>query len=526
LTNDDRADDAVGSGAGRGASYGLLAAEGFDVVPAPSSWPGVPRQALWYFRGETIALPRPGVPVGGFGRGVDAFTDVETWAAPIGDAVPVDAPPLVWVAAPDALHGARVAPAGDSVAARDHRFVLDLVARNPLNRSWIDASSFAFLAQHPLTLRGSFSGDRFVARTTWPEDFALRGIPPVREWDPARPALALRAMMREEPQGGARSPFAAATLWQRAGTRPEWSGKPVLAFIVNGAQGDDDEAHAGHFALVTGRVRADGAIGDWLVHNFYSLDAESEKGIVAAPVPLDNYLGDLNAGQAWYRPSYLLVAVLDDARAPLLVQSALARIYAQFYRHQIVYYHPCINCTSLSLDTLAALGWKTPARGAAAPRLARLALPWLVVRERGLRRALQSADYLAAETTRLLPAAALEEIAASLHALATGSPVDGGKLARWLARDLAAIALLRIPQIPSSRAFGDAPVVTLAEYRARLPAHRRDYQVVPVPARPFPPELRDDDLRPTPRTPAQRALAGWIAGAGVVAAAGAWLGRR
>ena len=80
--------------------------------------------------------------------------------------------------------------------------------------------------------------------------------------------------------------------------------------MLNGAQGDDDEAHAGHFALVTGRVQDDGAIGDWLVNNFYTLDTESEKGILAAPVPLDNYLADLNAGQAWYRPSYMLVAVL------------------------------------------------------------------------------------------------------------------------------------------------------------------------------------------------------------------------
>ena len=88
----------------------------------------------------------------------------------------------------------------------------------------------------------------------------------------------------------------------------------MLAFIVNGAQGDDDEAHAGHFAIVTGRIADDGAIGDWLVNNFYTLDAESEKGIIAAPVPLDNYLADLNSGQAYYRPSHLLVAVLEGGQ--------------------------------------------------------------------------------------------------------------------------------------------------------------------------------------------------------------------
>ena len=109
----------------------------------------------------------------------------------------------------------------------------------------------------------------------------------------------------------------------------------MLGLIVNGAQGDDDEAHAGHFAIVTGRLRAHGRIGDWLVNNFYTLDAESEKGIIAAPVPLDAYLGDLNSGQSWYRPSYVLVLALRDVRAAALVQSALARVYHQFYRHQL-----------------------------------------------------------------------------------------------------------------------------------------------------------------------------------------------
>ena len=123
------------------------------------------------------------------------------------------------------------------------------------------------------------------------------------------PTLALRALMRAEPAGGAQSAFAASTLWQRDPARDAVPpGRAVLAIMVNGAQGDDDEAHAGHFALVTGRTQEDGAIGDWLVNNFYALDSESEKGILAAPVPLDNYLADLNSGQGWYRPSQLLVA--------------------------------------------------------------------------------------------------------------------------------------------------------------------------------------------------------------------------
>src|SRR5204862_8231741 len=153
------------------------------------------------------------------------------------------------------------------------------------------------------------------------------------------------------------------------GSARRWEGAPVLAVILNGAQGDDDEAHGGHFALVTGRIGAagtpggPGAINDWLTNNFYTLDAESEKGIIAAMLPLDNYLADLNSGQAYYRPSYLLVTVLSDERAARVVQGALGRVYNQFYRHQLVYYHPTTNCTSISIDPLRAPGLDVPARG-------------------------------------------------------------------------------------------------------------------------------------------------------------------
>jgi len=155
--------------------------------------------------------------------------------------------------------------------------------------------------------------DTFTARTLWPEDFRLDRNAPAR----AIPSdsEALRSLVRARPGGGAREPFDAIVLWERTpGAARRWDGAPLLAAMLNGAQGDDDEAHAGHFALVTGYVGPDGAIGDCITNNFYTLDAESEKGILPAPVPLDNYLADLNSGQAWYRPSYLVVAVLKRER--------------------------------------------------------------------------------------------------------------------------------------------------------------------------------------------------------------------
>ncbi len=286
-------------------------------------------------------------------------------------------------------------------------------------------------------MRGTPTADGFVARTIWPEDFRVGGAAPAARTLPAGlpPAEALRSLMREEPRGGAQSPYAVSTLWQKAGMPADWTGRPVLALMVNGAQGDDDEAHGGHFALVTGRVQADGQIGDWLVNNFYSLDVESEKGIIAAPVPLDNYLADLNSGQGWYRPSYMVVAVLNDERAAALVQSALNRVYNQFWRHQLVYYHPNENCASISIDVLRALGWNIPRRGPTSRTLAWLGFPFIALKELSVGKAKLAFDYLRTDQTRLMPAAALEEAFATLLAFGQGTTPDGDDLlARMLAR--------------------------------------------------------------------------------------------
>jgi hypothetical protein len=492
-------------------ALGLYPATAFRITDGhcPDA-PTIP-QALWYFRAETIAVPAPTRPVAGFARGADAFADVRAFAAARRADAGADYPPLVWIAAPRIVRGATLDASATTLTTAGGALPMRLAPRIALNRSWFDDSSARFFAQRSVTARGTLEAGAFTVRTLWPEDFRIDGTAPMRALPPApSPALTLRRLMRERADGGAAGPYAASTLWRRAGA-DDWTGRPVLAFVVNGAQGEDDEAHAGHFAIATGRVAADGAIGDWLVNNFYALDSESEKGIIAAPVPLDNYLGDLNAGQSWYRPSYLLVAVLRDERAAALVQSALCRVYNQFYRHQLAYYHPTVNCTSISVDTLRALGWSVPRRGATSHVLAALALPFQALRERSLAKAQLTYDYLTEDRTRLLPAAALEEIHASLLALAGTRDVPPGRgpLAQMLAEDVDAIAFARIPQFPSSRAFGNAPVVTLGEYRARLPRDPAQLQIVPVPPRPFPDALRDPDLLAPPRHRSDIAVDVW-----------------
>ncbi len=493
--------------------FGLYPAAAFRLTTGECRDCPTIRQALWYFRTESIAVPLPGHPLASFATGTHAFDDVRQWAAARPVDAPLDFPPLVWTAATHVVRHARLADDRRTLVTDDGALAFTPTPKIPLNRSYFDASSLAFFASRPLTVRGTPTDTAFVARTIWPEDFRVGGAAAtVRALpDPASPQSSLRALMREAPQGGAQSPFAVATLWQRDAGATRWAGRPVIALMVNGAQGDDDEAHGGHFAIVTGRVREDGAIGDWLVNNYYSLDVESEKGIIAAPVPLDNYLADLNSGQGWYRPSYMLVAVLADERAATLVQSALNRVYNQFYRHQIEYYHPNANCASMSVDTLRALGWEVPARGPSNRLLAWLGFPFIAAKERSIGKAKLAFDYLHTDQTRLMPAAALEEAFGSLMALVAGPApaTNAGALARLLATDVDALAFVRFPQFPSSRAFGDAPAVTTWEYKARVPNDPALAQIVPVPPRPFPDELHDPDLLPHTLRPSDYALIVW-----------------
>ena len=493
------------------AGFGLYPAADFKVGPGRGAPTPALRQAAWYFRDEYIAVPRAGVPLAGFGTGVHAFDDVARWAATRPDGAAIDYPPLVWVAAPLQLRDVRLSADRHGLVTAQGTLDWRLEPKLALNRSYADASSMAFFAGRELTLRGELEGPTFVAHSIWPQDFRLGPLAPAARALPtdAPAAGAMRALMREAPQGGARSPYAAMTLWQRPGTGPDWAGRAVVGLMVNGAQGDDDEAHGGHFAIVTGRVQADGSIGDWLVNNFYSLDVESEKGIIAAPVPLDNYLADLNAGQAWYRPSTMLVAVLADERAAVLVQSALNRVFNQFYRHQLVYYHPNQNCASISVDTLRALGWDVPARGPTSRALAWVAYPFVAVKDRSIDKARLAFDYLRTDQTRLMPAAALEEAFASLLDLGEGRARPDGRLATELAQDLQALAFVRFPQFPSSRAFGNAPAVSTWEYRTLVPSDPAMAQIVPVPPRPFPSALRDPDLLRSPWTPSDYATLVW-----------------
>ncbi|MDR2186530.1 MAG: hypothetical protein LBE62_00590 [Azonexus sp.] len=488
--------------------FGLFPAEDFDIVDGAAAAGDVAPQARWYFGGETLALPQAGRLVAGYDRRRRWLADLDDWRQRTAVGGERAYPPLLWLGAPDVLSHATLAADGQSLTtAEGQRLPARLAPRLPLNRSWFDHRSLAFFTGQPLTLRGTRTADGFIIRTFWPERFALPELAATRVM--AAEAAALSDWIRS---ADATTPFTVESLWRRPDAPAQAAGQPVLGLILNGAQGDDDEAHSGHFAVLTGRIGAAGAMADWLVNNFYALDVESEKGIFAAPTPLANYFADMNSGQAWYRPSWLLLVRLADERTAMHAQAALGRAYQHFYRQRFAYHHARANCVGISVSALAGAGWQTPRQGGENWPLALLGLPWLIARERSVSRGKALFDYLTEEQSRLYPAVAFCQLGADLLRLAQGQcrrPLSAFE--QLLAADAVEILRLRLPQFPSSRAAGNWPVASSAEYLARAPKDHAQWQTVPLPPRPLPPELRD---RQTPRQPPLRsdwALAAWLA---------------
>ena len=316
-------------------------------------------------------------------------------------------------------------------------------------------------------------------------------------------ADSLQAFVRHA-EGGARGEYAVRKLWQRPGAQQtDLSGKPVLAVVLSGAQGDDDEAYGGHFAIATGKLGPQGEWSDWLVNNFYGLDSTSERGIVASAVPMDNYLMDLNSGQQYYRPSYMLVAVLDDARTAQAFQRDVNQVFRDFYAHHFSYQHAAANCTGISVDVLRKLGWEWPLQGPTNRVKAVGAFAYMAASEMSIASGQKAFRYFTEEQTRLHPAVAFDALGRDLLSMLggqAGRPL--GSFEQQLRSDVAAVMLVRIPQVPSSRAFGSAPAYSIDEFMARAPADRSKWQIVPVEPRPFPEALMDEEAKRHLRTSA------------------------
>jgi hypothetical protein len=508
---------------------GLLPADRFRITSGKCSDCPTLRQGLWYFQDDVLAVPKAALPVSGHMPYTGIASGIREWAAS-GDTGRPDYPGLVWLGAPHIFDDAAIEPNGHQVRAQDGAASsLLLVPKIATNLSYWDASTTAWFAKRQVRMRGTYKDDggkqTFVARTVWPKDFAIDA-----QSMRARPFVKDESLVSfvQDAGGGAASPFSTRLLWERVpGQARNWQNKPVIGIMLNGAQGDDDEAFGGHFAIATGAIGPRGQWSDWLVNNFYNLDSFSEKGIVAAPVPMDNYLMDLNSGQQFYRPSYMLVAVLNNARSAAAYQGGVQRVFNNFYRHDFAYQHAAANCAGISLDVFKGLGWNIPQRGATSNLKAIGAYAYLSAKELSLESGRKIYDYLTEEQTRLYPAVAFEAAGADLLQLVgaqSGASRELSLFERQLQSDMEALVLMRIPQVPSSRAMGSNPVFSFDEFMARTPPDRADWKIVPAGPRPFPAELGQNAAAASSPSPVPLPIAG-IALGGMLGV-GAFIRRR
>jgi len=507
---------------------GLLPGEGFRMRTGKCTDCKVAKQSLWYFENEPIAVPGTNATVSGFSPGVDRNSDVAQWAK-AAQAAQLDHPSVVWIGAPNILEGATVLPGAQRVrTAGGEELDIRLVPKIATNLSYANGDTAAWLSGREVRMRGALETahgkDVFVARTIWPSDFAFQSA--TMQSRPLQKPQDLGAFVRE-PVKDARG-IETRLVWERNPGQPrDWKQKPVLGFVLNGAQGDDDESLGGHFAVATGRIGDRGEWSNWAVNNFYNLDAFSEKGIVAATLPMDNYLMDLNSGQQYYRPSTMLVAVLSNTRTAAAFQGGVQRVFNHFYRHDFQYRHASANCAGISVDVFDALGWHIPKRGPTAPAKSLAAYAYVAATDGSLRSGRKIYDYLNEEQTRLLPAVAFEAMGLDLLQIVGAGATAQRALSPYeqqLRSDIEAIFLVRIPQVPSSRALGAAPVFSFDEFRARVPEEQKDWKIVPVEPRPFPESLRDpSSVAESEPSPVPLPIAGiGIAAFGLLGALVAW----
>jgi hypothetical protein len=487
-------------------------------------------QSLWFFQDDVIAAPTSAAMAAGVSPRLDRRADVKAWAK-TSEAAQLAYPTVTWIGAPKIIDGGTLTADGKQIKAADGTsYDFALVPKISTNLSYANEATTAYLSRRQVRVRGDVQTrdgkPAFVARTIWPLDYAI---------DTAR--LAPRPLVQrqdlktyvQDPSNIKDGAVTTRLVWERTpGAGRAAAGKPVLGIMLNGAQGDDDESLAGHFGIATGYFGQHGEWADWAMNNIYGLDSFSEKGIVAATVPMDNYLTDLNSGQQYYRPSYMLVAVLKNARTAVAFQGGIQRTMNHFYRHDFVYGQSSGNCAGVSIDVLRDLGWSIPEQGPTSRLKAVAAYAYVAATDRSLKSGRGIYDNLNEETTRLLPAVAFEAAGWDLLELVGAAP-GKDKQARVLSpyeqqlkEDVEAIMLVKIAQIPSSRVWGSSPVFSFDEYMQRTPSDRADWKIVPVEPRPFPQALRDSSA-PALSTPSLVPLPVMGIGAmGVLGASAFW----
>jgi hypothetical protein len=454
------------------------------LPPEPTAWQPQRASAVadrlspaahWYFAEEWLAID-PALPI--------TESDGRSLSAPL------------WLAAPTLLTHRQLEPTQRHL--RQHNGAesapFTLVPALSSNPVFINQSTLNYLAQQPLRVRGEWQGEQFQVRTLWPEQWRINEQAPllIDDWS----HLVVRGI------AAAQQPFTCHRLWQcsrpaKAGDSAQETPRWVIGFMLNGAQGDDDEAHGGHFALTLGRWQPDGCIADWLVANFYNPDVVSEKGILPALVPMDNYLADVNSGQQQYRPSWLVCLAFSDERLASALYAQLLDTIERLYDHRLHYQHTDNNCTGLSMDALRTVGIRVPMRGASSRLLAPALYLSTLLRERSLHEAYKASRYLLAEQTRVIPWQAFTAGVNHVLALVQGRVPAQTEMETLLQTTTLAVYGLHFPQLPSARAWGREPAIDLFDYQRRVPAKHADWKIIPVPARELPAALHRRDINNT-----------------------------
>ncbi len=441
---------------------GLYPEDDFELGTGRCALCRAPEQGKWYFPDDVIATPKSG-PVG-----------------------------LVWIGSPEMVPGVKLSEDGRFATLKDGTVVpFALTEKIESNRSYYDESSLAYMRGRTVRIRGEFvevDGVRtLVARTIWPEDYRIDASN-LKEAD-AKNSADIDALVAAD-KGGAKKPFETKLLWEKPDAGRDWEGKPVMGFMLNGAQGDDDEALAGHSSLFTGRYGPGGSMADWMFDNFYDMNTVSEKGIIASMVPMDKYMTDLNSGQSWYRPSYMLVMIMKDARVPSKFQAAFTEQYAKYYSQELKYDKSHKNCTALIADPVREEGWKFPETGATPSLIAKLISKTVGLKDPEAGK--QIYQSLREEPTRSFPRASFNAVGGDLLSMVgvyEADPVgrEYSPLEKMIKEDLEAILFVRMPQIPSNRKFGREPVGGVVDYFMRAPKDRSKWETVPSYPRAFPP---------------------------------------
>lgn len=477
-------------------NLGLYDLQDFIITTGQCSDCGVSPQSLWYFKNEIIAVPK------------DKQRIAQDTLLPVQQDVKNfyqknknsdnSLPSVIWTASPHIVEGKLNGNATALITPDGKQIKFDIVPKIPTNLSYYNKDSIAYFANKEVIARGVLKNNNFVAKSIWLKDFNINKPLPVSANN-----TPIIDMVRKSDNN-----FGTQVLWSKNGKNIDVANKPVLAFVLNGAQGDDDEAHGGHFAVATGVFGKNGEWNNWLVNNFYGLNSFSEKGITASILPMDAYQADLNSGQSWYRPSYMLVAVLKDKKAAQIYQQSINRVFNHFYKHNFEYNHALNNCVGINMQTMRTLGWSIPKAGAENIPKAIAALPFVSITDKSLTNGKKAFDYLYAETTELYPLVGFDAVGNDLLQRIVKGQQPKNEFEATLMQDIEAVVYIKLPQFPSSRAIGSAPVASLDEYMARVPEDKADWKIVPVEPRVFPNELKGENAMML--IPSDYALAGYV----------------